>query len=241
MELTECEAAFCRQAFRIACPQHGGIGRPGGFRCCHLREGFIRDTLNNSSAAGQRSFSSIRGVPKTGNPYRIPPFSEPSAGEKSLAASSCRIIQSFPKKSCHFKRNGRLFLFHCAKLLLLPQTLPQFPHQREQPHQIHQQHKRCKADHHRCMVYRQHHPNQQPGHCNANEDCPGDGADGLGAALLQVKQFVPGHKSLLFHISAGQSQSSYRPCAGSFPRHSLRALLRSGKRLPGTPYPSAGG
>ena len=53
------------------------------------------ETLNNSSAAEQRIFSPIRAVQKTGNTYSIPPFSEPSAGEKSLAASSCRIIQSF--------------------------------------------------------------------------------------------------------------------------------------------------
>ena len=55
------------------------------------------EPLNNSSAAGQRIFFPIRAVQKTGNPYRIPPFSEPSAGKKSLAASSCRIIQSFLK------------------------------------------------------------------------------------------------------------------------------------------------
>ena len=54
-----------------------------------------KETLNNSSAAGQRIFSPIRAVQKTENTYRIPPFSEPSAGEKSLAASSCRMIQSF--------------------------------------------------------------------------------------------------------------------------------------------------
>ena len=58
---------------------------------------FFKETLNNSSASGQRIFSPIRAVPKTGNPYRIPPFSEPSAGEKPLAASSCRMIQSFLK------------------------------------------------------------------------------------------------------------------------------------------------
>ena len=58
----------------------------------------IRETLNNSSAAGKLIFSPIRAVQKTGNTYSIPPFSEPSVGEKSLAASSCRIIQSFLRK-----------------------------------------------------------------------------------------------------------------------------------------------
>ena len=61
-----------------------------------------KETLNNSSAAGQRIFSPIRAVQKTGNTYSIPPFSEPSVGEKSLAASSCRIIQSFPKHQFTF-------------------------------------------------------------------------------------------------------------------------------------------
>ena len=41
----------------------------------------VKETLNNSSAAGQQIFFPIRAVQKTGNPYRIPPFSEPSAGE----------------------------------------------------------------------------------------------------------------------------------------------------------------
>ena len=54
-----------------------------------------REPLNKLATAEQRIFSPIRAVQKTGNPYRIPPFSEPSAGEKSLAASSCRMIQSF--------------------------------------------------------------------------------------------------------------------------------------------------
>ena len=38
-------------------------------------------------------------VPKAEGYCMYFPFSEPSAGEKSLAASSCRMIQSFPKKS----------------------------------------------------------------------------------------------------------------------------------------------
>ena len=74
----------------------------------------IREPLNNSSAAGQRIFSPIRSVQKTGNTYSIPPFSKPSAEEKSLAASSCRIIQSFLRVICHIStmvliRNHRAF------------------------------------------------------------------------------------------------------------------------------------
>ena len=56
-----------------------------------------KETLNKSSAAGQRIFCPIRAVLKMGNTYSIPPFPELSAEPKSSAVSSCRFNQSFPK------------------------------------------------------------------------------------------------------------------------------------------------
>ena len=56
-----------------------------------------RETLNKSPAAGQRIFCSQAAVPKTGKTYSIPPFLEPCLETKSLAASSCRFNQSFPR------------------------------------------------------------------------------------------------------------------------------------------------
>ena len=73
-----------------------------------------RETLNKSSAAGQRIFCPQSAVWKTGNiaqplpaklaygcgiplagTYSIPTFSKPCLRTKSLAASSCRFNQSF--------------------------------------------------------------------------------------------------------------------------------------------------
>ena len=71
----------------------------------------IKEPLNKSAAAERRIFSPIRAVQKTGNTYSIPPFFEPSAGEKSLAASSCRIIQSFLKS---FTGLGYQFAPECS-------------------------------------------------------------------------------------------------------------------------------
>ena len=51
---------------------------------------------------------------KTGNTYSIPPFSEPSAGEKSLAASSCRIIQSLFEKTAMHPAFGSSRTFVCT-------------------------------------------------------------------------------------------------------------------------------
>ncbi|MCI7573773.1 MAG: hypothetical protein MSS94_03365, partial [Clostridiales bacterium] len=48
-----------------------------------------RETLNKSSAAEQRIFSSIRSVSKVGNTSSIPPLLKLSAEEKSLAVSTC--------------------------------------------------------------------------------------------------------------------------------------------------------
>ena len=58
----------------------------------------LRETLTHLSAAEQRIFSPIRAVQKVGNTQSIPPPFEPSAGEKSLAVSSCQMNQSFPGK-----------------------------------------------------------------------------------------------------------------------------------------------
>ena len=55
-----------------------------------------REPLNQSSAAEQRIFSPIRSASKAGNTYSIPPLLELSASEKTLAASACRLNQSFP-------------------------------------------------------------------------------------------------------------------------------------------------
>ena len=60
-------------------------------------ESETKETLNKSSAAEQRIFSSIRSVSKVGNTSSIPPLLKLSAEEKSLAVSTCRFIQSFPK------------------------------------------------------------------------------------------------------------------------------------------------
>ena len=57
----------------------------------------IKETLNKSSAAGQRIFCPHTAVQKAGNTYSIPPLSEPCLETKSLAASSCRLNQSFLK------------------------------------------------------------------------------------------------------------------------------------------------
>ena len=57
----------------------------------------IRKPLNNSATAGWRVFCPIRAVPKLGNTQSIPAISVLSAEPKSLATSSCRIIQRFPR------------------------------------------------------------------------------------------------------------------------------------------------
>ena len=57
------------------------------------------ETLNKSPSAEQRIFFSIRAVLKAGNTQSIPPLSEPSAKEKSLAVGSCRFLQSFLRKN----------------------------------------------------------------------------------------------------------------------------------------------
>ena len=70
-----------------------------------------REPLNKSSAAEQRSFSSIRAVSKVGNTYSIPPLLKLSAEEKSLAASSCRFNQSFPGRFSVSKGSALLFFY----------------------------------------------------------------------------------------------------------------------------------
>ena len=54
-----------------------------------------KEPLNNSATAGWRVFCPIRAVPKLGNTQSIPAISVLSAEPKSLATSSCRIIQRF--------------------------------------------------------------------------------------------------------------------------------------------------
>ena len=53
------------------------------------------ESLNKSSSAEQRIFSSIRAASKAGNTYSIPPLLKPSSREKSRAVSSRRFNQSF--------------------------------------------------------------------------------------------------------------------------------------------------
>ena len=57
---------------------------------------YVRESLNKSSAAGQWIFCPQSAVRKTGNTYSIPTFSVHCPETKSLAASSCRLNQSFP-------------------------------------------------------------------------------------------------------------------------------------------------
>ena len=59
----------------------------------------VKESLNKSSSAEQRIFSSIRAASKAGNTYSIPPLLNPSAREKSLAVGSCRFNQSFLRNS----------------------------------------------------------------------------------------------------------------------------------------------
>ena len=56
-----------------------------------------KETLNKSSAAGQRIFCFHAAVLKVGNTQSIPSLLIPCLETKSLAASSCRFNQSFPK------------------------------------------------------------------------------------------------------------------------------------------------
>ena len=58
---------------------------------------FSKEPLNNSATAGWRVFCPIRAVPKLGNTQSIPAISVLSAEPKSLATSSCRMIQRFPR------------------------------------------------------------------------------------------------------------------------------------------------
>ena len=67
---------------------------PAGMRYDEER---TKEPLNNSAAAGWRVFCPIRSVLKLGNTQSIPPILVLSAEPKSLATSSCRIIQRFPK------------------------------------------------------------------------------------------------------------------------------------------------
>ena len=55
-----------------------------------------KEALNQSPSAEQRIFFPSCAVSKAGNTQSIPPFWKPSSGEKSLAVSSRRLIQSFP-------------------------------------------------------------------------------------------------------------------------------------------------
>ena len=57
---------------------------------------WAKESLNKSSAAGQRIFFASHAEWKTGNTYSIPLFSILLSDKKSLAASSCLFIQSFP-------------------------------------------------------------------------------------------------------------------------------------------------
>ena len=58
-----------------------------------------KEPLNKSSTAEQRIFCSLSAVWKIGNTYSIPRFPKLSEEAKSLAVSSCRFNQSFPKNS----------------------------------------------------------------------------------------------------------------------------------------------
>ena len=64
-----------------------------------------KEPLNNTAAAERRVFCPIRAVPKLGNTQSIPPISVLSAESKSLATSSCRIIQRFLKNSNPFRHS----------------------------------------------------------------------------------------------------------------------------------------
>ena len=66
---------------------------------CRFNQSFPKEPLNNSATAGWRVFCPIRAVPKLGNTQSIPAISVLSAEPKSLATSSCRIIQRFPNRS----------------------------------------------------------------------------------------------------------------------------------------------
>ena len=92
---------------RVGAVQSGRIsGKQGGtaencFFCpCSLRgtRTFLLswETLTKSSSAEQRIFFPSCAVSKAGNTQSIPPLWKPSSGEKSLAVSSRRLIQSFP-------------------------------------------------------------------------------------------------------------------------------------------------
>ena len=74
---------------------------------------YFEESLNKSSAAERRIFCPSRAVPKTGNTYSIPSFSELSSESKSPAVGSCRLNQSFLKISdCKHADNFTLFHIH---------------------------------------------------------------------------------------------------------------------------------
>ena len=78
-------------------------------RICAVSPQIIKESLNKSSSAEQRIFSSIRAASKAGNTYSIPPLLNPSSREKSLAVGSRRFNQSFLKSH---SPNSRVFCRH---------------------------------------------------------------------------------------------------------------------------------
>ena len=63
----------------------------------------FRETLNKSSAADRRIFSSVRSASKVGNTSSISPLLKLSTEEKYLAVNTCRFIQSSLRFHCPHK------------------------------------------------------------------------------------------------------------------------------------------
>ena len=101
----------------VDCPRTAGTQPPGAGLAQPTPGLFFKETLNKSSSAEQRIFSSIRAASKAGNTQSIPPLLNPSAREKSLAVGSCRFIQSFLREDhrlsgfCMIKLCGSFLLF----------------------------------------------------------------------------------------------------------------------------------
>ena len=87
----------------------------------------LREPLNKPSAAERQIFCPSRAVPKTGNTYRIPPFSELSSEPKSPAAGVRFTPDHVPE----------LTVFIDKPLLSKTAEQASVPHNREQPEEIH--------------------------------------------------------------------------------------------------------
>ena len=107
------------------------------------------EPLNKSATAERRVFCPIRAGQKTGNPYRILPFSEPSAGEKSLAASSYRMIQSFTraKQKRERKMAGVMPYFNFNESYAEAVKRPDFPNRSAKTY--------CVLGRHQCLLWQQ--------------------------------------------------------------------------------------